>query len=178
MDFGGRYAVRPAQAADLPLLADIEGAADQMFASVFGDLDWDPPQDGLERAAEPGFVLVAGDPAVGFAHVLFLDGAAHLQQLAVHPQVMGLGIGSSLVEAACAAAGAHGHRALSLTTYADVPWNAPFYAARGFHEVSDPAPYLARQRAHEQALGLDRHGSRVVMTRSLDPFAAPLPATS
>jgi len=177
MDVGGGHAVRPAESADLVLLADIEGAADQMFASVFGDVGWAPPQDGAERAAEPGFVLVAGDPAVGFAHVLYLDDSAHLQQLAVHPAAMGQGVGTALVEAACAAASERGHRALSLTTYADVPWNGPFYAARGFQEVADPAPYLQRQRAREHADGYDAHGTRVAMIRSLTPVAAPLSPT-
>ena len=98
------YDVRPAEAKDLPLLAEIEGAADQLFTSVFGDLDWEPPTDGEVRAAEPGFLLVAGDPAVGFVHVLFLDDAAHLQQLAVHPESMGRGVGTALLDGACAEA--------------------------------------------------------------------------
>jgi len=178
MDFGGGYDVRPAQAADLPLLADIEGAADQMFASVFGDLDWDPPQDGAERAAEPGFLLVAGDPAIGFAHVLYLDGSAHLQQLAVHPEAMSQGVGTALIEAACRTAHREGHRKLSLTTFADVPWNAPFYARRGFAEVPAPAPYQQRLRAEERANGYDRHGIRVVMSRPLEPLASPLAPSS
>ncbi|MGI8645847.1 MAG: GNAT family N-acetyltransferase [Nocardioides sp.] len=165
------YDVRPAAAADLPLLAEIEGAADQLFTSVFGDLDWDPPTDGEARAAEPGYLLVAGEPAVGFAHVVFLDEAAHLQQLAVHPAAMGQGIGTALLEAACESARESGRDALSLSTFADVPWNAPFYAARGFSQVTDPAPYQRRLREHEQALGLDRHGPRVVMSRSLGALA-------
>ena len=60
---------------------------------------------------------------------------------------------------------ARGYAELTLTTYADVPWNAPFYAARGFAVVDDPAPYLQRQRAHEQEQGYDRHGPRVAMSR-------------
>ena len=40
------YDVRLARAADLPLLADIEDAADQLFTSVFGDVDWKPPAEG------------------------------------------------------------------------------------------------------------------------------------
>ena len=51
-----------------------------------------------------------------------------------------------------------GFAEITLTTYADVPWNAPFYAARGFTEVTDPAPYLQRRRAHEREQGYDRHG--------------------
>ena len=60
-----------------------------------------------------------------------------------------------------------GYAELTLTTYADVPWNAPFYAARGFRVVDDPAPYLQRQRAHEREQGYDRHGPRVAMSRPL-----------
>ena len=104
------YDVRLAEAKDLPLLAEIEGAADQLFTSVFGDLDWEPPTDGEARAAEPGFLLVAGDPAVGFTHVLFLDDAAHLQQLAVHPEAMGRGVGTALVDGACDEARSRGLR--------------------------------------------------------------------
>jgi GNAT superfamily N-acetyltransferase len=180
----GTYAVRPAEAGDLPLLAEIEGEADQLFTSVFGDLDWDPPTDGERRAAEPGLLLVAGEPAVGFVHVLFLDeaaeegAAAHLEQICVHPSEMGRGIGTALLEAACTASRDRGFEQVSLSTFADVPWNAPFYAARGFAEVTDPLPYQQRIVAHEQAMGLDRHGPRVVMSRALGTPAAPLAATS
>ena len=109
------YDVRPAEAKDLPLLAEIEGAADQLFTSVFGDLDWEPPTDGEVRAAEPGFLLVAGDPVVGFVHVLFLDDAAHLQQLAVHPESMGRGVGTALLDGACGEARRRGFAEITLT---------------------------------------------------------------
>ena len=168
------YAIREARPADLPLLAEIESEADELFTSVFGDVDWDPPTEGERRAAEPGYLLVAGDPPVGFAHVLALDEAAHLEQLAVDPEHMGRGIGTALLEAACARAHEAGYATLSLSTFADVPWNAPFYAARGFIEVGEPPPYLQRVRAHERAMGLDRHGPRVLMSRALGPASAPL----
>ena len=108
---------------------------------------------------------------MGFAHGVHVEGAAHLEQIAVHPSKMGQGIGTALLEAACVAAREAGYDELSLTTYADVPWNAPFYAARGFEVVTDPAPYAscARQRAGQ---GLDRHGPRVVMSR---PWAGARP---
>src|SRR5206468_2105133 len=77
-------------------------------------------------------VFVVGDPVVGFAHVEELDGAAHLTGLSVLPGAMRRGHGTRLLEAACAWAAEHGHPALTLTTYADVPWNGPFFTARGF----------------------------------------------
>ena len=121
---------------------------------------------------------MAGDPVVGFAHVLHLDGEAHLEQIAVHPNSMGQGIGSALLEAACVAAEEAGFAEISLTTFADVPWNAPFYAARGFAIVEDLKSHHQELRANEQAMGLDRHGPRVVMSRSLGAPAPPLAATS
>ena len=57
--------------------------------------------------------------------------------------------------------------AITLTTYADVPWNAPYYARRGFVEISEFGPGLRAEREREQQLGLDEVGPRVVMRRDL-----------
>lgn len=163
-----RFGLRLATDQDLPLLGEIEGAADEMFASVFGDVEWKPPSEGAERAAEPGFLMVAGLPPVGFAHVADIAGRAHLEQLAVHPEWMGRGYGTALLEAACRTACERGHRELTLTTYADVPWNAPFYARRGFEVVDEGhGDHVRRQLQSERDLGLESHGRRVFMRRSL-----------
>jgi GNAT superfamily N-acetyltransferase len=159
--------VRFARTEDLPHLAPLEGRADAMFEPAFGPVGWDPPATGEARAAEPGFLLVAGEPPAGFAHVLLLDGAAHLEQLAVDPPLGRRGIGTALLEAACDEAVRLGHDRLSLCTYADVPWNAPFYRRRGFAEVVELEPFQESLRETEQRLGLDRHGPRVVMERLL-----------
>ena len=66
--------VREAQERDLAVLAGIEDAADALLVERFPG--WEPggSATGAERAAEPGFLLVAGDPPVGFVHVLELAG--------------------------------------------------------------------------------------------------------
>lgn len=109
----GRYAVRPATAADLPQLAAVESAADRVFDPVVDTSLWGAPPSGEARAVERGFLLVAGDPVVGFAHVLLLDGSgdgegdgpggahAHLEQLAVRPDHARRGIGTALVDSVC-----------------------------------------------------------------------------
>ncbi|UMG91656.1 GNAT family N-acetyltransferase [Nocardioides sp. TF02-7] len=157
--------VRPAEPADLPRLAVVEGAADGLFAELFGDPGWDPPTSGEARAAEPGFLLVAeaDGVVVGFAHVLDLAGHAHLEQLAVHPEHSRRGHGTALVRAALAEARRRGHDELTLSTYADVPWNAPYYRRLGFRELHELPPHLERVREHERAIGLERHGRRVLM---------------
>ena len=154
--------VRGARREDLDLVTAIEGEADQQFVPLFGPLDW-KPTPGTWRIGVPGFLLVAGDPVVGFAHVMELEGIAHLEQLAVRPSEQRRGTGTALVRAAQAGAAERGYDAISLCTYADVPWNAPFYRSLGFEEVEEPGPLHRRMREHEQDIGLDQHGRRMVM---------------
>ncbi|WP_028642437.1 GNAT family N-acetyltransferase [Nocardioides sp. URHA0020] len=159
--------LRPARREDLDAITAIEREADQVFVPLFGRLDW-TATPATERLAAPGFLLVADDPPVGFAHVLELERSAHLEQLAVRPSHARRGIGSALVRAAMAEAARRGYAEITLCTYADVPWNAPFYRLLGFEEVAKPGPLHRRMRDHEQAIGLDRHGRRVVMRARTD----------
>jgi GNAT superfamily N-acetyltransferase len=168
------HAVRPARARDLPLIAPIEDSGVPMFEAVLGDLAGDvlasPARSGKDRAAEPGFLLVAGDPAIGFAHVVHMESHAHLDQISVHPDHGRRGVGTALLEAAAERAALKGHGALTLTTYADLPWNAPFYARNGFVEVAEDEPMTGAQLAiseKEEQLGLSRHGRRTWMRRAL-----------
>ena len=166
--------VRPARARDLPLIAGIEDSGLAMFEAALGDLRGDalasPAPSGKDRAAEPGFLLVAGDPAIGFAHVVDMESHAHLAQISVHPDHGRRGIGTALLEAAAERAALKGHGSLTLTTYADLPWNGPFYARHGFVEFADDDPRTAAQLAisdEEESLGLSRHGRRAWMRRVL-----------
>ncbi len=170
------HAVRPARARDLPLIAAIEDAGLPMFEDVLGDLTGDalasPAPSGQERAGQPGFLLVAGDPVIGFAHVVDLVAHAHLAQISVHPDHGRRGVGAALLEAAAERATLKGHGSLTLTTYADLPWNAPFYARHGFEEFAPDDPLTGPQlaiSAEEEQLGLGRHGRRVWMRRVLRP---------
>ncbi|HEY1574593.1 MAG TPA: GNAT family N-acetyltransferase [Pseudonocardiaceae bacterium] len=122
--------IRPwREATDLARLVEVSQAADRMFADAGLILPLDDPTDELRSAAH---VLVAGAPVVGFAVLTTVDGNAHLASLGVHPDHGRRGIGSRLLAAACALAAEHGHTAITLTTFVGLPWNAPFYAARGF----------------------------------------------
>lgn len=168
------HPVRPARARDLPHLAAIEDSGLALFEAALGDLAGTAlaatAPSGEARADQPGFVMVAGDLPVGFAHVLFLQGHAHLEQLSVHPDHGRRGIGRALVEAVCERLAARGHGSLTLATYADLPWNAPLYARWGFVEMveGEPVPgHLRDIRPTEQRLGLDDHGRRVLMRRPL-----------
>jgi ribosomal protein S18 acetylase RimI-like enzyme len=159
--------IRQATSADLPALRAIEAAADTTYERLFGELDWPEPSAGEWRARQPGFLVVAGEPAYGFAHVLVIGGHAHLEQLAVRPEHQQRGVGTALVRAVLQRAGNEGHSRLTLSTYADVPWNAPFYRRLGFEVVERLTPFERELQEREEAMGLMRYGDRVVMQVAL-----------
>lgn len=76
----------------------------------------------------------------------------------------GRGIGRALLAHAADWARTHGFTALSLTTFRNVPWNAPFYASFGFREWAPAdAPASIRQAlSYEAAKGLE-HRCAMVM---------------
>ena len=162
---------RLARHEDLPFLAAIEDAGDALFADRFGGVDWPPAASGEERAAEPGILLVAVDDddgtVIGFTHVLDLEGHWHLEQIAVDPAHGRRGVGSALLDATHRELVRRGAPEVTLMTYADVPWNAPFYAKHGYVEL-DPLPaFLVPLRENEARFDLARHGRRIAMVRYL-----------
>jgi GNAT superfamily N-acetyltransferase len=157
--------VRRAVPSDLALLAEIDRRAESVLRVAGMDLPDIPfPVDELH---EPEAVFVVGRPPVGFVQVGNVDGLAHVQELAVLPASMRKGIGSALLGAACDWARGAGYAAITLTTYADVAWNAPFYAARGFRELAELTPGLVELRDWERDIGLDAMGRRLAMRREL-----------
>ena len=56
---------------------------------------------------------------------------------------------------------------MTLRTYADVPWNAPFYATAGFTEEEPTGAFHSGLIAVEQRLGLHVYGRRVLMAAAL-----------
>jgi ribosomal protein S18 acetylase RimI-like enzyme len=109
------------------LVAGIETASDRLL-EPFGA--WPlPAADPVAKAAERArtdITLVAGRPPVGFARLEVVDGHTHLGQLSVLPEYGRPGVGTSLVHAACQWSRRRGLRFLTLTTFADIPFNAPF----------------------------------------------------
>lgn len=157
--------VRAAARSDLADLADIDRRADSLFRAAGHHLpDLDVP---IAQPQQAKAIFVAGRPPVGYVQIDEVDGLAHIAGLAVIPKWMRQGIGSRLVERACEWARRHDYPAVTLTTFAEVPWNGPYYAQRGFVEVSELTPGLAALRANETELGLDGVGRRIVMRRDL-----------
>lgn len=160
-------AVRPAEPDDLVALPEIDRRAESLFRVAGYQLpEITFPVDTMHGAL---VIFVAGRPAVGFVWVSEVDNLAYVEALAVIPGWMRQGLGTALLEAACKWAAAAGYPAITLITFADVAWNAPYYATRGFAIVDDITPGLAALRETERAVGLDAVGPRVVMRRELAP---------
>ncbi len=104
------------------------------------------------------WVAVDGmDVPIGYVLVDVVDECAHIEQVSVRPDHQGAGVGRTLLERVRNWAAISGFSAITLTTFTDVPWNAPLYRHLGFRVLSEDE--LGRQlrevRAEETAHGLD-----------------------
>lgn len=165
--------IRTATGADLPVLQDIEIAAGRAFrdigmAAVASDEPFTIAE--LTEYAQSGRAWVAVDAEdrpVAYLVADIVDGNTHIEQVSVHPDYGRRGIGRELIEHVADWSLQHGRSTLTLTTFAEVPWNAPYYARCGFTVIAEPSPGLRRIREHEAEHGLDRW-PRVSMQRSLN----------
>jgi GNAT superfamily N-acetyltransferase len=147
--------IRPMGPGDVGEVVDVSLAADTLFAEAGLELPADDPREVLDHA-ERVLVAVLDDRVHGLAATITLDGATHLEQLAVHPDHGRRGIGGALLEAVCAAALARGRDRVTLTTFRDLPWNGPWYGRRGFTALprSEWGPELERRWETEEAAGI------------------------
>lgn len=167
------WRVRLAQADELPALERIEREAGARFAEIpaLADLpEVMTPAGALPAALERAqmWVAEADGGLVGFAYADLLDDAVHLEELDVLPAWGRRGIGAALVDAVVADARRRGLPAVTLTTFRDVPWNAPYYARLGFRILSEHelGAGLVALLAHEERRGLPR-ALRVAMRREV-----------
>ncbi|MER5439048.1 GNAT family N-acetyltransferase [Streptomyces sp. NPDC002790] len=165
--------IRSAEPADLPRLQAIESAAGEIFRTVgmAAIADDEPPTVAeLERFRQAGHAWVAADETGIVAYLVaeVVDGALHIEQVTVHPDAARRGVGQTLIACAADCARGQGLTGLTLTTFADVPWNAPYYERLGFRRLSgaELTPGLRAIRAAEAEHGLDRW-PRVCMRRGL-----------
>lgn len=169
-------AIETANPDDVAQIVRVEHAADTRFATVGLQIVLDLPATGAEDYATAQalgrlFVARRGDGrVVGFAHTEVLDGQAHLEQLSVHPDAAGHGIGARLVKDAEVWALRQGHGRMTLCTYRDVPWNGPYYERLGWRVLpsADLGPELRALRERERVLGLEVQ-PRQAMVKDLRP---------
>jgi GNAT superfamily N-acetyltransferase len=155
--------IRAARTDDGPDAREIERLAGARFHEVGMEAvaDAEPPSlEVLSRYAAAGRSWVAGDEsdrAVGFVFVDVVDGAAHIEQISVRPDRQGEGVARALIDRVRVWASASGMSAITLTTFADVPWNGPLYAHLGFAALGEDeiGTELRSVRDAEARHGLD-----------------------
>ena len=134
--------IRPATAADTVLFPAIERSSGESFRSL-PDLAWIADDDVMsaeahERLLATGIVLSAFDKdcCVGFISAERSRSTLHIWQMAVEISHQRQGIGTLLMARLQQMAG---ELPVTLTTFRDVAWNAPFYAALGFETLPESA---------------------------------------
>jgi GNAT superfamily N-acetyltransferase len=151
---------RPDDAARLPAVERSAGAAFRAIALLAHLADGPDHSIATHRAhIAAGLSWVATDDAdspIGFVIAEHGDDTLHIVELAVRRERQKAGCGRALMEAAIAWARAQKLSAVTLTTFRDVPWNAPFYARMGFEILAGAAigPHLEAQLRREAARGL------------------------
>ncbi|MFF0161396.1 GNAT family N-acetyltransferase [Streptomyces sp. NPDC005263] len=166
--------IRAVRLEELPVLQDIERAAGQCFRDIgMPEIAEDEPLPlgelaGYHHAGLAWAMADDADAPVAYLIADRVEGNLHVEQVSVHPDSARRGVGRSLLEHLAAHAGREGAPALTLTTFTEVPWNAPYYARCGFQLIDDSGltPGLRRIREREAAHGLDRW-PRVCMRRDV-----------
>lgn len=178
------FGIRPYEAGDLGALHALARRADGLFAAHGYRQIAEAPETPLAEfraflESDPCLVATWSGPdepsggrgcAVGFAVAGPLAGVFYLRELAADPDFGRRGAGSALLEAVADLARAKGFDSLALSTFRDVPFNAPFYARRGFAEL-DPAAApaaLCERFLSEVPAGVDP-ARRILMLRRLRP---------
>lgn len=169
------YCIRLAREQDLPRLPALERAAVQLFreteyAGVAEDagygaevyLDW----------FQHGAILVAemNGELAGFASVEEIDRQGFYALLCVLPAHAHRGLGRALTEAVKAWCRARGYTTLTMTTFPNIPWNAPIFERMGFRIMREDelSPGLLAIRGEEIESGFSPE-ERAFMTIALAP---------
>lgn len=171
------YTLRAADGDELTKAVAIDDAAGLLFAQagLAIDLPNEHPfvvaeRQRWRRAIDAGqlwFACCASEP-IGFCALGRAGPLAYLEQLAVRPEHGRRGVGTMLLDLACAYSQRAGDPELWLTTYAHLPWNRPYYERHGFIVIpearcsSELQAVLAEQRAV-----LPAPSERIAMMRSL-----------
>ncbi len=164
--------VRAVRPDELERLRAIERAAGEAFRTVgMDDIAGHEPMPAAELDTYRGdgrawVVADATDTPVAYVLADVVDGNGRVEQVSVHPDHAGHRLGAELIDHVAAWAKANGLPAVTLTTFRDVPWNAPYYLRCGFEVITDIGTELAERVEEERTYGLDP-ALRVCMRRGV-----------
>ena len=128
--------IRRAVAGDVVAIGAIARAAYDKYAPRIGREPAPMVADfaALVAAGEVHVLLAGGEP-IGFIVIRSGEGHLFIENVALHPERQGVGLGRRLLEFAETSARAQGLGALRLYTNVKMTENFPFYAGLGFVET-------------------------------------------
>ena len=140
-----KISIRLARLDDAASLPHVEKSAAELFTTAPG-LEWLVDGTLIARKEHERLILrktvwvaEAGSiGVVGFINAEVFGDELHLWEVSVNRRWQRMGIGKRLISSTCKYATTHRLVALTLTTFADVPWGAPAYLKLGFRSVIDP----------------------------------------
>jgi GNAT superfamily N-acetyltransferase len=130
--------LRDGRGEDVARIQEIEQASSQRFAQIgMHEIAADAPTSSPTLTARIGSrdLIVAvdeKDQPIAFAMFSEIDHCGCIEQIDVLPSHAGHHFGASLIEKIDRRGLARGWSALLLSTFRDVPWNAPYYRRLGF----------------------------------------------
>lgn len=173
--------IRLASADEIHKVAPLERAAAEVFRTIGMDAVADDApisESVLLQAVEEQRLWFAVEYGVLKAYLLgeFLPQSLHIEQVTVHPDASRRGLGALMIESVSADPRSKERGLLTLTSFANVPWNAPYYERIGFLDIaeSDWPDGVAEKVAAEQAKGIAAW-PRVVMQRVIPEEPAAFP---
>lgn len=144
--------IRTATVNDIAQMQHVELDAAQLFESLpnYGFCAKLPCRNYAEhlKVQNDGAAMVieSNNKIVGFILMVPIDNRAHILELAVAMTAQRQGLGKELLNAAEVWARAKHFSDLTLTTFCDPAWNAPWYAKHGFTKIQldESRPELLR----------------------------------
>ncbi|MFC0226743.1 GNAT family N-acetyltransferase [Serratia aquatilis] len=135
--------LRLAQQSDIQQLIEVERSAGQLFLQlaelqfIADDEGMSPQQHADFIAQQREWLMVDADGQVaGFIAVQSLLHGWHIAELSVAANWQRQGVGKKLIAEVMSLARQQGAPRLTLTTFVNVPWNAPYYQRLGFRRLS------------------------------------------
>lgn len=169
-----KFYIRPAREDEIDRIREIEDKANEMFAGlqlIDESLDEGVPLESLKESIEKNRTWVAcigADMPIGMVIVSEMDGSVYIEEMDVLPAFARRGVGSMLLGYACEWAKQNCFSAVTLSTFRDVPWNAPFYRRHGFRDLKPDewsrGMLLIREKEIDHGLRVEE---RVFMRRDL-----------
>lgn len=136
--------IRLTNGEEVHLLPEIEHSAGESFKTL-PDLAWIADGDLMStethmKYVEKGTSWVAeiDSQLVGFLCAEAAERDLHIWEVSVRQEWQGNGIGRRLMNHAIDYARYNKIRSVTLTTFREVPWNAPFYRSLGFEIIDRP----------------------------------------